>query len=51
MKALLLIGSLIAASLPHDFFVSILTIRHKPETTTLDLTWRITAHDLSLIHI
>ena len=46
MKALLLIGSLIAASLPHDFFVSILTIRHKPETTTLDLTWRITAHDI-----
>lgn len=31
---------------PHDFFVSILTIRHKPETRTLDLTWRITAHDL-----
>ena len=46
MKALLLIGSLIAASLPHDFFVSILTIRHQPETQTLDLTWRMTAHDI-----
>lgn len=30
----------------HDFFVSILTIRHKPETQTLDLTWRMTAHDI-----
>ncbi|HMZ48769.1 MAG TPA: hypothetical protein PLP28_07320, partial [Flavobacteriales bacterium] len=30
----------------HDFFVSILTIRHKSDTHTLDLTWRITAHDI-----
>ncbi|MBK6628638.1 MAG: hypothetical protein IPJ87_05175 [Flavobacteriales bacterium] len=30
----------------HDFFVSILTIRHTPATQTLDLTWRITAHDI-----
>ena len=30
----------------HDFFISILTIRHKSDTHTLDLTWRITAHDL-----
>ncbi len=44
MKALLLAASLAFA--PHDFFVSILTIRHKPETKTLDLTWRITAHDI-----
>ena len=46
MKTLLLAGSLLVVALPHDFFVSILTIRHKPETRTLDLTWRITAHDL-----
>ena len=42
LLALLSFGSVA----PHDFFVSILTIRHKPETRTLDLTWRITAHDL-----
>jgi hypothetical protein len=46
MKAVLFAASLIAASLPHDFFVSILTIRHTPTTHTLDLTWRITAHDI-----
>lgn len=32
--------------LAHDFFVSILTIRHSSTTGTLDLTWRITAHDI-----
>lgn len=32
--------------LVHDFFVSILTIRHSPATGTLDLTWRMTAHDI-----
>ena len=42
LLALLSFGSVA----PHDFFVSILTIRHKPETRTLDLTWRITAHDI-----
>ncbi len=42
LLALLLFGSLAA----HDFFVSILTIRHTPATQTLDLTWRITAHDI-----
>lgn len=42
LLALLSTGSLAA----HDFFVSILTIRYKPETRTFDLTWRITAHDL-----
>lgn len=31
---------------PHDFYLSILTIRHAPTTRTLDLTWRITAHDI-----
>lgn len=45
MKALLFsLGLLVAA--PHDFFVSILTIRHTPATRTLDLTWRMTAHDV-----
>jgi len=46
MKALLLAAGLSSALAVHDFFVSILTIRHKPETRTLDLTWRITAHDI-----
>ncbi len=34
------------AVLPHDFFISILTIRHNAEKQTMDLTWQITAHDL-----
>ncbi len=46
MKFLLLALVLSTNAAPHDFFVSILTIRHKPETKTLDLTWRITAHDI-----
>lgn len=46
MKALLLAIILSAIVAPHDFFVSILTIRHKAETKTLDLTWRMTAHDV-----
>jgi hypothetical protein len=46
MKALLIAGMLLLAAYTHDFFVSILTIRHKPELQTLDLTWRITAHDI-----
>ena len=41
MKTLLLAGSLLlGAAVPHDFFVSILTVRHKAESRTLDLTWR-----------
>jgi hypothetical protein len=46
MKALLLALTLLCGTIVHDFFVSILTIRHKPETHSLDLTWRITAHDI-----
>lgn len=46
MKASLLALLLLGALAPHDFFVSILTIRHTPATQTLDLTWRITAHDI-----
>jgi hypothetical protein len=42
LLALFLAGALSV----HDFFVSILTIRHTPATQTLDLTWRITAHDI-----
>ncbi len=45
MKSML-IFAMLAVFAPHDFFVSILTIRHKPETQTLDLTWRMTAHDI-----
>jgi len=40
--AILLLGTFT----PHDFFVSILTIRHVPTTRSLDLTWRMTAHDV-----
>lgn len=46
MKASLIALGLSGALGLHDFFVSILTIRHKPETRTLDLTWRMTAHDI-----
>ncbi|HMQ75060.1 MAG TPA: hypothetical protein PKE21_00095 [Flavobacteriales bacterium] len=46
MKAALLALILTGALSVHDFFVSILTIRHAPATRTLDLTWRITAHDI-----
>ena len=47
MKSLLLTALLL---LPppalHDFYVSICTIRHNPETRTLDITWRMTTHDI-----
>ncbi|MGV3636959.1 MAG: DUF6702 family protein [Flavobacteriales bacterium] len=46
MKPLLLNLLFFGTLVPHDFFVSILTIRHTPVTQTLDLTWRITAHDI-----
>ncbi|MCW5900753.1 MAG: hypothetical protein KIT10_15960 [Flavobacteriales bacterium] len=46
MKTLLLAHGLVGALLLHDFYVSICTIRHNPETRTLDITWRMTTHDL-----
>lgn len=46
MNALLLALGFIGALPVHDFFVSILTIRHNAGTHTLDLTWRMTAHDI-----
>lgn len=46
MNAFLLALCFIEALSVHDFFVSILTIRHNTETRTLDLTWRMTAHDI-----
>ena len=48
MKALLLaiVILLAPAPVPHDFFISILTIRHDPTKATLDLTWQMTAHDV-----
>ncbi|MBL7952182.1 MAG: hypothetical protein JNM62_10730 [Flavobacteriales bacterium] len=45
MKVLLL-ALVLSSVFIHDFFVSILTVRHVPATRTLDLTWRITAHDI-----
>ena len=46
VKSLLLALCLALPVAPHDFFLSILTIRHAPNTRTLDLTWRMTAHDV-----
>lgn len=46
MKTLILAILVSTGVLAHDFFVSILTIRHSQTTKTLDLTWRITAHDI-----
>lgn len=46
MKTLLLALGSIGALLLHDFYVSICTIRHNPETRTLDITWRMTTHDI-----
>lgn len=46
MKTLLLALGTIGALLLHDFYVSICTIRHNPETRTLDITWRMTTHDI-----
>lgn len=52
MKTILLTLALVGALDPHDFFVSILTIRHNPASKTMDLTWRMTAHDIehALVH-
>jgi hypothetical protein len=47
MKALVLSLTLfLAPPALHDFYVSICTIRHNPETRTLDITWRMTTHDI-----
>lgn len=46
MKVTLLAVGLVGALSAHDFFVSILTIRHSPKDRSLDLTWRMTAHDI-----
>ncbi|MFZ1686795.1 MAG: DUF6702 family protein [Flavobacteriales bacterium] len=46
MKTALLSLGLMLAPAPHDFFVSILTIRHSEANKTLDLTWQMTAHDV-----
>ena len=46
VKSLLLTLCVISTVAPHDFFLSILTIRHDPESETLDLTWQMTAHDI-----
>ncbi len=44
----LLLSAVLFLSPPalHDFYVSICTIRHNPETRTLDITWRMTTHDI-----
>jgi len=40
VKPLLLALCLSLPVAPHDFFLSILTIRHDPNSRTLDLTWQ-----------
>lgn len=34
------------ALIPHDYFVSVLTLRHSPAEEALHLTWRMTTHDI-----
>lgn len=47
MKVLAASAFILASILgAHDFFLSILNIRHSPGTETLDLTWQMTAHDI-----
>ncbi len=46
MKTALLSLGLLSVAAPHDFFVSILTIRHNSTEQSLDLTWQMTAHDV-----
>lgn len=47
MKFLLLSAMLfLAPPALHDYYVSICTIRHNAETRTLDITWRMTTHDI-----
>lgn len=41
--SVLVLASLLGA---HEFYLSILTIRHNPQGGTLDLTWQMTAHDI-----
>lgn len=44
VKILALLALLVAV--PHDFFISILTIKHEPDRAQLHLTWRMTTHDV-----
>ncbi len=46
MRTTLLAFGLLLAPVPHDSFISILTIHHNTEKKELDLTWRMTAHDI-----
>jgi hypothetical protein len=46
MNSILLALGLCTALAPHNFFVSILTIRHNEKDHSLDLTWQMTAHDV-----
>ena len=47
MRPLLLaLGLMMAPNVPHDSYVSILTIHFSMENKELDLTWRMTAHDI-----
>jgi hypothetical protein len=44
VKILAFLALLIA--LPHEFFISILTIKHETDRHQLHLTWRMTTHDV-----
>lgn len=41
-----LIAFLTVLLIPHDYFISILTMRHNTEAHTMDMTWQMTAHDV-----
>ncbi|MBP6313070.1 MAG: DUF6702 family protein [Flavobacteriales bacterium] len=42
----LFIALLTIVVVPHDYFISILTMRHDPLAQTIDMTWQMTAHDV-----
>ncbi len=46
MNAFLLSLAVLLAPAVHDYYVSICTIRHDTGTATLDITWRMTTHDV-----
>ncbi len=47
MKLLPLLFTFVGTAIPvHDSFVSICTLRHNTDASTLEITWRMTTHDV-----
>ncbi len=46
MLILLAAFALATSMLPHEFYISILTVVHDPQDRQLQLTWRMTTHDI-----